>query len=217
MAPKSVVPPDANPAARFWDRTARKYARTPVRNEAVYQTKLEHIRSLLHPEMDILEFGCGTGTTALALAKHVRTIHASDISAGMIKIAKEKAMAAAIANVQFEVMSFEDCPETASRFDLIMGHSILHLMEDYAAAIRKVHVLLKPGGRFISSTMCLDDDLKFLRLITPLGRFLGFMPPVAFFSQQQLVASLERADFTIEYQWKPARRNAVFIVAAKPA
>ena len=96
-----------------------------------------------------------------------------------------------------------------------MGHSILHLLDDYVGAIAKVHAMLKPGGHFISSTTCLNDGFWFLRPIMPIGQMFGFLPPVAFFTGGQLVDSLERQGFTIDHRWKPAKRSAEFIVATK--
>src|SRR5215217_1657238 len=59
---------------RFWDNLAERYARQPIADEAAYQTKLDITRSYLHPDMAVLEFGCGTGSTALQHAPHVRHI-----------------------------------------------------------------------------------------------------------------------------------------------
>lgn len=41
--------------------------------------------------MEVLEFGCGTGTTALAHAAYVRHILAIDIADRMIEIARQNA------------------------------------------------------------------------------------------------------------------------------
>lgn len=215
MAFKSGPQLKPGPAVRFWDRIADKYARTKVRDEKAYQAKLEHIRSLLRPDMDVMEFGCGTGSTALALAGCVKHIHATDISPRMIEIAEGKAKAADIQNVRFEAIAFEECEVLANSLDVVMGHSILHLLDDYVGAIAKVHAMLKPGGHFISSTTCLNDGFWFLRPIMPIGQLFGFFPPVAFFTGGQLVDSLEQQGFTIDYRWKPAKRSAEFIVATK--
>ncbi len=48
-------------SARFWDRIAKRYARTPVADEAAYQRKLKITRGYLRPDMEVMEFGCGTG------------------------------------------------------------------------------------------------------------------------------------------------------------
>ena len=52
-----------HPAARFWNRIARKYAGRPVEDETAYRRKLDQTAALLHPDMRVLEYGCGTGTT----------------------------------------------------------------------------------------------------------------------------------------------------------
>jgi ubiquinone/menaquinone biosynthesis C-methylase UbiE len=80
-----------HPAARFWDKVAERYARRPVDDEAAYQHKLQVTRDYLTPGMTVLEFGCGTGTTALAHAPFVKRILATDVSPKMIEIARRKA------------------------------------------------------------------------------------------------------------------------------
>jgi cyclopropane fatty-acyl-phospholipid synthase-like methyltransferase len=47
--------------------------------------------------MELLEFGCGTGGTAIIHAPHVKHIRAIDISPRMIEIAKSRAEAASAA------------------------------------------------------------------------------------------------------------------------
>jgi len=76
-------------------------------------------------------------------------------------------------------------------YDVILAFNILHLIEDAPAAIQHIHGLLKPGGIFISKTVCQPGKgapLKFrlIKLILPLMQFLGkapfvnFMPTAAF-------------------------------------
>ena len=76
---------------KFWDRIAKRYAKKPVGNEAAYQRKLAKTREYFRPGMEVLEIGCGTGSTAIAHAPYVRRIRATDISDAMIEIAKGKA------------------------------------------------------------------------------------------------------------------------------
>ena len=101
--------------ARFWDRIAERYARKPVADEKAYQEKLRITREWLAPEAEIVELGCGTGSTAIAHAPHVRRIRAVDVSDGMLEIARRKATAAGVENVVFERASVENfqAPEGA--------------------------------------------------------------------------------------------------------
>lgn len=206
-----------DPSARFWDRIAKRYSRQPVSDEVSYQKKLQITRELFHPEMELLEFGCGTGSTALVHAPHVKHIHAIDISSKMIEIAREKAAKSKIENVTFEQATLETINPQPESFDMILGLSILHLVEDRDAAIAKVAKMLKPGGHFVSSTACLGDHLKFFKLIAPIGRLLGLLPVLRVFSTQELVTSLENAGFEIEQCWSPGKIKGVFIVARKPS
>jgi ubiquinone/menaquinone biosynthesis C-methylase UbiE len=201
--------------ARFWDRIATRYARRPVADEAAYQKKLEVTRQYLRPDMQVLEFGCGTGSTALAHAPFVKHVRATDVSAEMIEIARAKAEAAKVENVSFEQTGIEELDAADVSLDVVMGHSILHLVEDKDAVIAKVHRLLKPGGVFVSSTACIGDTMGFFKVLAPIGKLLRLMPLVKVFTTSDLVESLTGAGFAIDHQWQPGKGKAVFIVAKK--
>jgi len=202
-------------SSRFWDRIAARYARRPVPDEAVYQEKLRITREHLGPDMAAFEFGCGTGSTAIAHAPYVGHIHAIDISSKMIEIARGKAERAGVDNVTFAQATIEAFGAPDESYDVVLGLSILHLLEDRDAAIAKVHRMLKPGGVFVSSTACLGDTMKWFKLVGPIGRFLGLMPLVRVFTMQDLLDSLTGAGFAIDHQWRPGKGKAVLIVATK--
>ncbi len=214
-SPAGEVDTTMQQPSRFWDRIAERYSRRPVADEAAYRRKLEVTRGYLRPEMEVLEFGCGTGSTALVHAPHVKRILAIDISAKMIEIARGKAAAAGIENVAFEQATIEGFSAPEGRFDAVLGLSILHLLDDRAAAIAKVHRMLKPGGLVVSSTACLGDTMKWFKLVGPLGAALGLIPKVQVFTVKDLENSLTAAGFEIDHQWQPGKGKAVFIVAKK--
>ena len=203
------------PSSKFWDKIAERYAKRPVADEASYQRKLLVTRQYFRSDMDVLEFGCGTGSTAIAHAPYVRHIRAIDISAKMIEIARSKADAAGVTNVAFEQAVIDDYEAPEGSFDAVLGMSILHLLEDKDAVIAKVHRWLKPGGVFVSSTVCIGDTMKWFALIGPIGRALGIMPLVRVISEQDLLDSLTGAGFAIDHRWRQGKGKAVFIVAKK--
>ena len=202
-------------SARFWDRIAERYSRKPVADEAAYQKKLEITRTYFGPETEVLEFGCGTGSTAIVHAPHVRRIRAIDISPKMIEICNRKAAETGIDNISFEVGTIEELDDSDQSFDVVLGLSILHLLEDKEAAIAKVHRTLRAGGVFVSSTACIADTMKFLKLIAPIGRRLGLIPYLDIFTTEELVESLSGAGFELDHQWQPGKGQAVFIAAKK--
>lgn len=205
-----------NREAAFWNKLADKYSRRPVADETAYQKKLEDTRKYFKPDMEVLEIGCGTGSTAIAHAPYVGHIRATDLSTRMIEIAKDKAKAAGIDNVTFEASSIEALNVPDASVDVVMAHSVLHLLEDKEQVIADVHQMLKPGGVFVSSTACIGDMMLPLRLIIPVGRVLRLFPLVKVFTIGELKGSLEKSGFRIDYEWQPKKSAAAFIICRKP-
>jgi len=202
-------------SARFWDRIAERYSRRPVADEAAYRKKLEVTRGYFRPDMEVLEFGCGTGSTAIVHAPYVKHIRATDISSKMIEIAKRKADEEGIENVTFQRTSIDELHVPDESLDAVLGLSVLHLLENKEEAIAKVNRMLKPGGLFVTSTVCLGDTMKWFKIVGSIGRFLGLMPLVKVFTVKELEDSLTNTGFEIDYQWQPAPGKAVFVVAKK--
>ncbi len=202
-------------STKFWDRIAERYSKRPIADEAAYQKKLQVTRKYFEPHMEVLELGCGTGSTAITHAPYVKHIRAIDISSKMLAIAQEKADAADVNNVTFEQSTIDELSLPDQSLDAVLALSILHLLEDKEAAIAKVHQILKPGGVFVSSTACLGDVMKFFKLIVPIGRFFGLMPLVKVFTTTELKNSLTGAGFEIDYEWQPKKVAGLFIVARK--
>ncbi len=197
---------------KFWDRLAKRYARSPVGDEAAYQEKLQKTRAVLRPDFKVLEFGCGTGSTAITLAPQVQDYLATDISTEMLGIARGKAEG--IENLRFELKRLENVAPPQGGFDAILGHSILHLLPDKEAAIAQAFKLLKPGGVFITSTACMAKG-GFLKPLLWAGNKLGLLPMVRFFSADALVEAVQTAGFEIDERWQPTPKAAVFLIARK--
>ena len=200
---------------KFWNKLADKYSRRPISDEATYEKKLEITRQYFEPDMNVLEIGCGTGTTAIAHAPYVKHILATDLAPRMIEIAKDKAKEAGIDNVTFEASSVDALDVPDASIDAVMAHNLLHLLEDRDAAIADIHRMLRPGGVFVSSTACIGDLTPLLRLIVPLGRFLRLFPLVKIFSATDLKRSLDNAGFDVDHEWQPKKNAAIFIIGRK--
>lgn len=205
----------ADRTSRFWDKIAARYSKKPVPDEAVYQRKLRVSRQYFEPHMEVLEIGCGTGSTAIAHAPYVKHIHATDLSAQMIAIARAKAEDQNVDNVLFERAAVEELKKPDESVDVVLGLSILHLLENKEAVIAEVYRMLKPGGVFITSTACIGDMMSVFKLILPVGRLFGLMPLVGIFTSVELEQSLTKTGFEIEHRWQPGKGKAVFIVSRK--
>ncbi len=209
--------------ARFWNRTARKYAGSKIADPDGYERSLARCRAYLRATDRLFEFGCGTGTTALRLAPHVAELVATDISAEMIAIARERAAAQGCTNATFQTADPAAMEPPDAGFDAVAGFNVLHLVADRAAVLRNLYRMLKPGGHFISKTVCLGDAgwparLAFRALI-PAMQLAGKAPSVAFLGGGQLEREIAAAGFEIaerDRHGSKGRDMRPFLVARKP-
>ena len=204
-----------HPDAGFWDRIAARYSRKPVADQATYETKLGKTDSYLKQDDQVLEIGCGTGTTAIYHAPRVAQVLATDISPKMIDIARSKARAASVSNVRFEVSDIDKLGGRSEQFDVILAHSVLHLVKDVDRVLRQLHRMLKPGGLLISSTNCIGDNAAFLRYLAPLGRALGLLPRISVFREPEFERWMDAAGFVIEERWQPKPKSSIYVVARR--
>lgn len=202
--------------AMMFNLMARRYARQPIADQESYEKKLEITRKYLTPESEVFEFGCGTGSTALLHAPYVKHIHATDYAEKMIEIANEKREEQGIENATFAVADIDDMPIEKERYDVVLGLNILQLMEELDRPLARVHAMLKPGGYFISSSVCIEKIPSVWKFVIPVLAFLRIGPRVKGFSEQQLLDSVKQAGFSVEEQWNPeASVPVVFLVARK--
>ena len=184
--------------ARFWDRISRKYAKDAIADQGGYERTLERTRALLKPDDRVLELGCGTGSTALRLAGDVRSYLATDLSAGMIGIAREKQSVSAIPTLDFQIATAEASILEAGRFNAVLGFNYLHMVRDVPGTLRRIHTLLAPDGLFISKTPCLGDMNPLLSLVLLPGmRAIGQAPYVSVFRQAELCRLVSSAGFDL--------------------
>jgi len=96
----------------------------------------------------------------------------------MIDIARRKATAASISNIEFQCSTLEDFVAEDASFDVVMAHNFLHLLEDPEQAIRTSYRLLKPGGVFVTSTAYLADSFSRWRIMLIIMNILRKAPYV---------------------------------------
>lgn len=199
----------------FWDRIAQKYAKRPIADLTAYEAKLADLAERLKPSDHVLEIGCGTGGTALRLAGGVASYTATDISARMIDIAKSKSVEDASCRPLFLQADAKATLEDAT-FDVVCAFSLLHLVDDIEGVIGAVRSQLKPGGLFISKTVCLKAAPFPVRLFVRALTAIGYAPFVASLGHNDLVEQLRSAGFEIEdIRFFGKNRLNPYIVARK--
>jgi ubiquinone/menaquinone biosynthesis C-methylase UbiE len=220
----SPRPPPASHAAsrkaRFWDRVARKYATDPIADMPGYEATLRRVQGLLTAEMDVLEIGCGTGSTALRLAPFTRRLLATDVSSEMIAIAREKLAAQPVPQLGFAVADADAPVAGVGAVDAVLAFNLLHLVSDLDQALDSAAKVLKPGGLLISKTACISEMNPLIPwLAIPVMRAIGKAPQVLCFDADELEVAIARHGFFIEAVERHGTRGKdirVFIVARKP-
>lgn len=203
-------------AVKFWDNIAEKYAASPVRDPAAYEATLARVKEHIPADANALEVGCGTGTTALKLAPYLKHLTASDISGKMIDIAEGKRVNEGVTNVDFVRATLQENDFTLADYDVVLAFNFLHLTDDIPSSLDAIHALTKPGGLFISKTVCLGDWNIFLSLMIKGMQLIGKAPPVKIFKADALDAMVNAAGFDIfESDYFPKKARNRFLVARK--
>lgn len=100
----------------------------------------------LHPDMRVMEFGCGTGLIGIALADQVKHVLGLDTSAGMIQVLQEKIRNQKIENITAKRIHPNQSWPVDEPLDLICSSMVLHHVENYQAVLERFRRHLRPGG-----------------------------------------------------------------------
>ena len=144
-----------NTSEKFWDQSASNYDNTEEKFEHIHRRSRENTKRYLKEADIVLDYGCGTGTTACEISSLVKSVRAIDISTAMIEIAKGKAATAGVVNVDFEQADIFDEAFQNGSCDVVLAFNMLHTVPDPESVVQRTVELLKPGGLFISVTPCL--------------------------------------------------------------
>ena len=195
----------------FWNIIANRYARQEIANPTAYEVKLAETRAVLKPSSRVLEFGCGTGSTALLHAPFVSSLVGLDTSRRMVEIATAKAVDERVDNVTFRVGTVFDVEPAP--FDVVLGLNVLHLVRDLSGTLHRCHDLLRPGGILVASTACIVGGWK--RWLLPIPGALGLIPSLQFFDEAALVNAQREAGFDVLCSTRPGSPHSVFTIARR--
>ena len=122
-----------DPANTFWDRFGRR--------------TVERLR--LSPGARVLDVCCGSGASAIPAAETVGSdgsVLGVDLAESLLALARAKARARGLANVEFRVGNLLDLPAPAEDFDAVVCVFGVFFVPDMAAAVRSRWRCVRPGG-----------------------------------------------------------------------
>lgn len=141
-----------------WERYQKVMCQPPHLGGSLYgldhQIFLNHLASVLQelPQttMHILDYGCGNGALAIAIAARGFQVTGFDLSDKGIEIAKQAATVAGVADrTAFITANAQNLPFEDNTFDLVVGKAVLHHTIKYEGTAAELHRILKPNGRVL--------------------------------------------------------------------
>ena len=101
----------------------------------------------LTADMDVMDFGCGTGLLGLKLLPQVKSLTGVDSSQGMLAALRNKIKTLGLTNVRAQFLDLASGERPSGRYHLIVSSMTLHHVPDTAALFAEWFDLLYPGGQ----------------------------------------------------------------------
>jgi len=142
---------------RMYSRAAEAYVTSPGHAAG---EDLDQVVTLaaLQPDDRALDVSTGGGHTALAIAKHVAHVTASDLTPRMLTAARDFIYGKGQYNVSFVVADAEQLPFLDDSFDLVTVRIAPHHYAEVETAVREMARVLVPGGRLIAVDNIAPED-----------------------------------------------------------
>lgn len=112
----------------------------------------------LSPVLNILDYGCGTGTLTVLLAERAGKVTAVDSSAGMLDVLKQRIEQQQINNISIVNCDYSDKMfAELGEFDIAVSVMTLHHIREPEKFATAVYDAVKPGGCIIVGDLDEED------------------------------------------------------------
>lgn len=142
---------------RDFDKDASQWDDNPGRVKVAADIAGAMIAEIpLTKELNILDFGCGTGLVTLALQPFVRSITGIDSSPGMLDVLNRKISERGLSNVRTQHLDMDHGGNLSGLYHLVVSSMTLHHIREINPLLKQFYQILRPSG--ILCIADLDED-----------------------------------------------------------
>jgi arsenite methyltransferase len=169
----------------------------------------------------VLDLGSGGGIDVLLSARRVGSsgfVYGVDMTDDMLALARQNAIKAGAANVEFRKGQIEDLPMPDASVDVVISNCVINLSADKPAVLAEMFRVLVPGGRIGISDVVAEDHMSAADR-TAAGSYVGCIAG-ALTRAEYLdgLAAAGFADASVTFTTQPApHMHAAIIRAVKPS
>ncbi|GAA4758026.1 hypothetical protein GCM10023264_27780 [Sphingomonas daechungensis] len=174
------------------------------------------------PSMNVLDLGCGDGTTALPAAKIGATVTGVDIAANLVAAGNRRASAAGLTNLHFREGDASNLEGIDSdKYDLVVSvFGAMFAPRPFDVASEMVRVT-KPGGRIVMGNWIPGDPTLVAQILKISAAYTppppeGFVSPMTWGDEDKVRERFEAAGITPE-NVRFERATWYFRVPGQPA
>ena len=165
-----------------WDSAAAGWKRWWGTFEHAAQHVSDRLVELaaIRPGLTVLDLATGIGEPAMTAARRVGPsgkVVGIDHSPGMLEVARERAAALGLNNVDFRPGDLETVAEGEHAFDAAICRWGLMFVPDLDSAARSIRRVLKPGAHFATAVWASPDRVPMIALGAEALRKLAGLPP----------------------------------------
>jgi len=166
-----------------WDAAAAGWEKWWPLFERAAQSVSNHLVELakIKPGNRVLDIATGTGEPAITAARAVGPtgrVIGVDHSAGMLDVARRRAAALGLTNVEYREGDAASLKEPPASFDAVLSRWGLMFVTDLEATARGIRAALKPGGFLATAVWDTADKVPMISIAGQQVRaLLGIAPP----------------------------------------
>jgi len=184
------------------------------------------VDDLVSPGMQVLDLGCGDGTTAVPSARRGADVLGIDISANLVAAGNERAQREKLTNLRFEEGDASHLDDLADEsFDLVLTmFGAMFAPRPYDVAKEMVRVT-RPGGRIIMGNWIPGDPTLVAQILRIAGAYSppppeGFVSPMTWGIEDEVAkrfgaagvetVTFERREYRFELEAPPSEFLGLF-------